>query len=210
MTNWATTIENDLNWREAELASIKVVVSSAKKGSVRERVLLRALWVLLYAHYEGFCKFAWETYLDALEELSLPRNEYIDEIANFSLGKDFAKLRGNLSDDSIWKFCKSEFSSLLSLPAIFKERLETKNNLWPDLLIENSQKISLPTSTVNENLAKLKALVARRNEIAHGQKMVIKTLTEYVQYEHAALLVMHELAISIIDSLENKIYLKAI
>jgi hypothetical protein len=54
---------------------------------------------------------------------------------------------------------------------------------------------------------KLKSLVARRNEIAHGQKMTISSLTEYQEYENAAIVVMHELAISVLEALESKCYL---
>jgi hypothetical protein len=55
MEDWDKQIEEDLDWREAELASFKILISSAPKGSVRESALLRAIWALLYAHYEGFC-----------------------------------------------------------------------------------------------------------------------------------------------------------
>ncbi|WP_347566292.1 MAE_28990/MAE_18760 family HEPN-like nuclease [Scytonema sp. UIC 10036] len=55
----------------------------------------------------------------------------------------------------------------------------------------------------------MKSLVARRNEIAHRPKMIIKNLQEYKKYEDAALEVMHELAISIVDSLDKKLYLQS-
>ncbi len=60
MFDWAKQLGDDLTWREAELASLKLLVSEAEIGSVRRASLLRAIWVLLYAHYEGFFKFAWD------------------------------------------------------------------------------------------------------------------------------------------------------
>ena len=54
---------------------------------------------------------------------------------------------------------------------------------------------------------KLRSLVARRNDIAQGQKMTISHLAEYAEYENAAVVVMHELAISVLESLESKSYL---
>jgi len=210
MADWADDIENDLNWREAELAAFKITIASAGKKSVREKALLRALWILLYAHYEGFCKFAWDTYFDVLEQLSCPRSLLIDNIASFSLNREFKILRGNLSEDQLWKFCTSDFISLLCLPAIFKNRLETNSNLWPSLLKENCEKICLNMKSVDEYNSRLKTLVSRRNDIAHGQRMVIKDIDEYIKYEHAVLVVMHELAVNIIDAIENKSYLKAI
>jgi hypothetical protein len=61
---------------------------------------------------------------------------------------------------------------------------------------------------VDRNELKLKALVSRRNDIAHGKKMVIQTIEEYQPYEEAALLVMHELAVAVLECLEHEKYLK--
>jgi hypothetical protein len=208
MSNWAEELENDLNWREAELASFKLMVSYALKGSVREQALLRALWTLLYAHYEGFCKFSWDLFLDALQEQTVQRSLCNDQIARFSLEKDFKKLKGNLSPTSIWSFCIFEFPRLMAEYAVFDIKLETQNNLWPNIFKDNAQKISLPTEIIDEHSTRIKTLVARRNEIAHGQKMIIKDLIEYQRYEDSALLVMHDLAINIIDCLENNKHIR--
>jgi len=43
-------LEDDLSWREAELASLKVTLLEAPSGSVKQRTLLRAACALLYAH----------------------------------------------------------------------------------------------------------------------------------------------------------------
>lgn len=208
MEDWAKQIEEDLNWREAELASFKILISSAPKGSVRESTLLRAIWVLLYAHYEGFCKFAWDLYLDALEKEKVPRSACRDNIACLSLINDFKQLRGDLASESIWSFCTSEFPRLMSEPAKFQIKLETEHNLWPNIFRENTQKIALPTAIIDEHATRIKTLVARRNEIAHGQKMIIKDIDEYQKYEDSVLLIMHELAVNIIDALEGKKHLK--
>ncbi len=58
MSNFVKQLEEDLDWRIAELGILKTQVVSARKGSDRYQVMLRALWAMLYAHYEGFCKFA--------------------------------------------------------------------------------------------------------------------------------------------------------
>ncbi len=209
MSDWADDIEEDLNWREVELDVFKRTIASSGQKRARKQALLRASWLLLYAHYEGFCKFAWDTYFDVLERLTFPRSLLVDEIARLSLGKEFKELRGSLSEDQLWKFCTTEFISLLCLPPVFINRLETNSNLWPSLLKENCEKICFKMNSIDEHYSKLKALVSRRNDIAHGQKMIIKDIHEYTKYEHAVLVVMHELAVNVIDAIENKSYLKA-
>src|SRR5262249_50734358 len=61
---------------------------------------------------------------------------------------------------------------------------------------------------IDTNKSKLGLLVTRRNGIAHGEDVVVKDLTEYKQYEDAALVVMHDLAVAVVDALDNKTYLK--
>lgn len=90
----------------------------------------------------------------------------------------------------------------------FPLKLETENNLWPAIARQNSLAMGLPHAAIDANELQLKALVARRNEIAHGKRLVIRRVEEYQRYEEAALVTMHELAVGIIESLEDKKYLK--
>ena len=209
MRNWAFELEEDLRWREAELASFKILVTEADKGSVRQIALLRAMWAMLYAHYEGFAKFGWDLYLEALEAQGPNRGDCTEAVARLSLLKEFKEFRADLTPFSIWKFCNSTFASLLGEKVSFNLHLETESNLWPKLFRYNSQLANLPCTMIDAHDAKIRALVERRNEIAHGQKMVINTLDEYQEYENAATLVMHELAIEIINCLQTRSYLTA-
>lgn len=46
---------------------------------------------------------------------------------------------------------------------------------------------------------KIKTLVARRNDIAHGQKVFIEDLTYYLEYENMTRNLMYALALAVID-----------
>jgi hypothetical protein len=209
MNNWAKQLENDLNWREAELVSLKTQVIKATNGSVLHQVLLRAMWALLYAHYEGFCKFAWDLYLDELQKVGVKRKECKAEIARLSLQKQFRELKGDLSLENLWNFTQTDFKTLLEENLDFQVKLETNSNLYPNLLMENSLQVCLDCTLVEQYKIELRTLVARRNEIAHGKKMLIKDIQEYQKYEQAALEVMHELAVSIVECLDKKLYLNS-
>ena len=208
MNDWGKALEEELKWREAELASLKLSVSEAEPGSVKQRSLLRALWTILYAHYEGFCKFAWEFYLQNLEQLGISRDSCCVPIAQFSLSKKFRELKGSKDADSLWSAFTNDFQEWMKEQLEFKLRLETNYNLWPNLIKSNSSKVDLPSKTVEKYELKLKTLVGRRNEIAHGKRMIINSLQEYQTYEEAAVLVMHELAVAVLECLEGKTYLK--
>jgi hypothetical protein len=206
--DYARQLEQDLSWREAELASLKLLVSESTVGSVRQTSLLRALWVMLYAHYEGFFKFAWDLYLGELERLSVARELTIDPLARFSLTRNFQLLRGDLSLRSLWGCFTRDFQSWMREPLRFEERLETRSNLWPGLAKENSEAIGLQTTKLDTYEIELRALVSRRNDIAHGKNMVVQNLAEYQKYEDAATLAMHELAVAVLDTLEQREYLR--
>lgn len=205
---WSQQLEKDLNWREAELASMKLVLLEAPKGSVKQRTLLRAAWALLYAHYEGFVKFAWDIYLDALQSKKLPRNQACDNLVVLSLTKELQRMKGAMRIREAWEYCDQDFLRSMQESLMFETRLETKSNLWPDLLRENNNNIGLSCKEIDNNEIKLKTLVSRRNAIAHGQNMVIKDIEEYQIYEDSVIIVIHEIAISIVDSLSNHLYVK--
>jgi hypothetical protein len=207
MSNFGDELEEDLKWREAELVSLKLLVLASGDSIVRQHGLLRALCALLYAHYEGFCKFAWDYYFESLEKAEVPRDACVDHIVKTSLLKSFGEARADLSADGMWEFCTKTFPALLKDKLAFAVKLETKSNLWPNVLIANSSCVGLACSSAQDHSAKLKSLVARRNDIAHGQKMTISSLGEYQEYENAAILVMHELAVSVLDALQSKSYL---
>ncbi|MGL5062207.1 MAG: MAE_28990/MAE_18760 family HEPN-like nuclease [Microcoleus sp.] len=207
MSKWSQELEEDLKWREAELGSLKLQVVKATQSSVKQ-ALLRAMWALLYAHYEGFCKFAWDLYLDELRKTGVKRKDCQDAIARLSLENNFKEMRGNLSALSIWEFGQTQFKSLLEENLDFQVKLETDSNLWPHILKDNTLQAGLNCTLVDRYEVKLRALVSRRNGIAHGQKMIIKDIHEYQEYENAALEVMHDLAVAIVECLDCKLYLK--
>lgn len=207
MAHLADQLERDLRWREAELASLKVQTARSPTGSVLRQILLRSLSAMLYAHFEGFCKFAWESYFDELEHTKRPRNEFIVPLRRFSLSKKLRELRGNLSDESIWDFVETELAVLLGKLISFDDRFDEHENLWPDTVRENSRCAGLQLAEIDNHAVALKALVSRRNDIAHGKKMYIKDLAEYQKFENAATVVMHELAIVMVESLDTNSYL---
>ena len=92
--------------------------------------------------------------------------------------------------------------------AVFPVRLETRSNLWPGLARENNLSVGLPCAQIDLNTAQLNSLVGRRNEIAHGKKLVVESLGEYSKYESAVMIVLHELAVAVVDCLDQKTFIR--
>ena len=203
-------LEQDLKWREAELASLKRLAINATTEQVAYRALLRAMWALLYAHFEGFTKFCWDTVLDHVQSSAIPAGELESRFALLALESRFKAHRANLESSSIWSFFEVGLPQALLTTAQFPEdsRLKTESNLWPNIFERESSRLGIQCDELNRHRSRIRALVARRNDIAHGKNMVISNLTEYHDYENATLCLMHELAIKSIEIIDSKAYEK--
>lgn len=199
-------LEEDLKWREAELASLKRLAINAPADSITFRGLLRAMWAMLYGHFEGFSKYCWDTVLDRVQQAGIPTNNLSRDFMLLALEPSFQSHRGNLDGKSIWGYFGTALPAALQETATFPidARLKTESNLWPNIFERESKRIGITCVELDVHRTRIKTLVARRNDIAHGKKMTIATLAEYHEYENAALCVMHELAIRAMEVIEGE------
>lgn len=209
MKRHSDILEEDLRWREAELVSLKRLAIVHNDNDVVLRATLRASWALLYAHFEGFTKFCWELLLDHVQSEKLLISQLSKDFQLLALEKLFRTLRGNNKSNSLWDFFNTTLPTELQSIAFFPTecRLETDSNLWPDVFVRECARIGVKSTTLESSRIRLQALVSRRNDIAHGKNMTIKSVEEYSEYEHAALLVLHDLAVQVLDVIENKVYI---
>lgn len=205
-----TILEDDLRWREAELSSLKRLAINASTEKVAHQGLLRAMWALLYAHFEGFTKFCWDTILDQVQAASIPTSGLERKFALLALEPMFKTHRANTDPDSIWSFFEADLPQALASFAQFpdKSRPKTDSNLWPNVFERESDRLGIQCKELDKHRARIKTLVARRNDIAHGKNMVISSLSEYHDYESATLCLMHELAIRSIEIIDRSEYRK--
>lgn len=78
--------------------------------------------------------------------------------------------------------------------------METGSNLWPNVLEELLELADIQCASLDANRLLLKALVAKRNGIAHGQA-VKASYDDYLKQENAVYEVMYELAYLVDDRL---------
>ena len=86
--------------------------------------------------------------------------------------------------------------------------LSGRSNLYATDLLVHCEAMCLAETCIGANKSKLGLLVTRRNAIAHGEEEVVKDLVEYKAYEDAAINVMHDVAVAIVDALNDRTYLK--
>jgi hypothetical protein len=202
----ADELENDLKWREAELAVLKASTIGTPQTDARGRSMRRAYLSMLYAHYEGFAQFAWQTYLLQLRKTSCAIQDLCPE------------LQVVFSSPLIGELRKAERTGILDkvrdlvshLAAAAKPEMSPPEtaNLWPDVYIETASWLGLPFDYVEEHRQDLKALVSRRNDVAHGKKMEVDDAA-LKRLENAVWSVLMNLSVDMVDRLEKQMYLAA-
>lgn len=188
-------ITRDLDWRESEIASMRILLSSPSITQTQRIALLRASWALLYAHFEGFCKNALVIYYDFISRSGICVRDLPEASKVFALEEKLKELRKLPSDQLVVEISKFEASAMSISPDF--PAVDTQSNLWPNVLKDLLEIADLSVIKVQEHEHKLKTLVSRRNKIAHGEHNMISEISYYKEFESAVYDVIYDLAYQI-------------
>lgn len=166
---------DDLVWRQREISDLKQV--NRITDSSFKKTVLRASLPLIYAHWEGHIKFCASAYVSfvASKRAALGTLQY---------GYSLAELRPRL-DRLISKYWlkTAQIDFLQDLGSIEKARfgksgeqiVDTRSNLSMEVLREIGLVIGLDISSFEDEGSFIdKALLDRRNHIAHGRELPIE------------------------------------
>lgn len=168
--DFSNQITQDRTWRLKEISDIKSAVRRADPEL--QRVLLRALITVCYAHWEGYVRFVARRYLEyvALRKFSFNeldpqffRNFFLPRLAALSTSKTSLKQRCDLIEEIL-----SSSDRRFSRPN--EDLVNTKANLNFDVLTEICLVCNIPVADfmVYETFIDV-LLLKRRNSIAHGE-----------------------------------------
>lgn len=197
-------ITEDLSWREAELGSLKLLLSRKDISDHQKVVLLRASWALLYAHYEGFSKTSLTVFYDYAQRAVANCGILPIKTRLFALEKKIKKLR-NLSSEPLLKEIET-FSVSFYKPAPIFPEVDTKSNLWPNVLEDLLKDADINIDTLDIHRVKISTLVNRRNNIAHGVRDIVTEVSYYRGFESAVYDIMYEMAFKIDERLKLSPY----
>jgi hypothetical protein len=173
--DFSTQVTQDRTWRLKEISDLKGAVEKADQSL--QKVLLRALVTICYAHWEGYVRFAARRYL---EHISLRRlqfseldiqfriNHFLPRLAALATAKTSIQERANLVsailDSKTQRFSRAN-----------DELVDTKSNLNAKILSEICLVCSLPEEPFTEKSTFIDVvLLKRRNSIAHGEETFIE------------------------------------
>lgn len=217
-------LEGDHRSREGE---VRLVERLLQQTSVEDEqtMLKRTLILLLYAHLEGFCKFALLSYTAALNALGLQCSEATYPIVSATLSKVFAALRDpnskhdvfrrKLPDDAPLHLAAREqefiasFDKVLHLPVAIPDRVvDTQSNLSGIVLKKVMFQLGLDYPAIDAHQSTINRLLGIRNAIAHGDRLKIPSDREIAEFSSATFVLMRFLQGEIYAALKNRTYLK--
>jgi hypothetical protein len=216
-------LEQDLAWRVYEIRFLQNQGNTL--GPDDKRRYRRALILILYSHFEGFCKFSFLHYIRILNATGVKCADANYALAAATLAIAFQGLRDTqrrnplylqkLPDDpSLHRFAREreflermqEFGKMvLEIP---DEVVSFDSNLKPDILRIALYRLGLDPAQFDDIYSDIGKLVGLRNNIAHGATKGGVDAALYEAYEDAAFRVMNKIADDIMYALRNEAYLR--
>jgi hypothetical protein len=203
-TDFSTQITEDRSWRLKEISDLKNAVVRA--DAKLQRVLLRSLITVCYAHWEGYVRFAARKYLEhvALRKLhfcdldrQFLRNYFLPRLEALSTCKTSIAARCALVDEIL-------NSSDRPFSRVNDSLVNTRSNLNFSVFTDICLICNVPTGDFAEKATFIDVfLLKRRNEIAHGEDTFLE-IEDLDELTAETVEVMRAFG----DALENHVCLK--
>ena len=217
-------LEAEWNWRNDELLLLGNQVRALPTEDEREQ-LRRSCVVMVYAHFEGFCKNACIIYIGAVNKEGVACTNAHPMLAAASLSATFKSLNNPLRKDSVFKQALPDDSDLHLLArrkdfvedsgrllgeplALADEIADTGSNLKPLLLKRMLYTLALDHGQVDTWGGRINRLLNMRNGIAHGSMKRGVSAAEYTDVEKLVREVVTELTVLIYDAFKDRAFEK--
>jgi hypothetical protein len=210
-------LEDEQTWRRDEIRFLTNRLADLDTDEDKNRYR-RAVLLLLYAHFEGFCKTALLIFVRAINRESLSCDavqpalmaatcrSILRSLADPNSKSDF--FRNGAPDDEklhfVWRsqeFLK-RLAEVLGKPVdIPDDVVDTESNLWPIVLKKNLFRLGFEHDRLSAHDGTIHNLVNRRNNIAHGLERTGIPEADFEKLQKAVYAVMDEVMSMVTDSL---------
>lgn len=215
-----TELEDERTWRREEIRFLMNRLADLDTSDDRDRYR-RAVLLLLYAHFEGFCKTALLIFVRAVNNEALSCDAVkpaliaatclpiLRSLADPNSKSDFFR-RGAPNDEKLHFTWRSQeflkrLGEVLAMPVdIPDEAVDTESNLWPIVLRKNLFRLGFEHDRLIEHEGTIHNLVNRRNDIAHGLQRTGISEGDFDKLQKAVYQVMDDVMAMVIDSLSKE------
>jgi hypothetical protein len=172
--DFSAQVTEDRNWRMKEISDLKAAIRQGDKGA--QRVLLRALVTICYAHWEGYVRFVAKKYL---EHVALRKFQYSQLGPQFFKNYFLPRLASTASGKlSITERCLLVEEILTSSDRRFsrvnEDLINTKANLNSEVFSDICVVCGISAEAFSQRTTFIDVvLLKRRNAIAHGEETLV-------------------------------------
>ncbi|KQN09693.1 hypothetical protein ASE85_01715 [Sphingobium sp. Leaf26] len=167
-------MDQELAWRIKEVGTFRV---ESAKGGQKSKAFTRAGVALLYAHWEGFVKRSAELYLEYVSNRGLKYEELMSCFIVFGLkGKLNTLVASRKSTPNIEaiEFIRGSLGDLAALK--MAGAVNTESNLSSSVFENIAKSVGVSTTPYETKFNLIdSSLVGRRNKIAHGEFLDLKS-----------------------------------
>ncbi|WP_212004822.1 MAE_28990/MAE_18760 family HEPN-like nuclease [Chitinophaga sp. HK235] len=217
-------IEEEYKWRSDEIRFFTNQLLHLSSVEDKDK-FRRAIVLMLYAHFEGFCKFAFLLYTTSINKEKLKCRDVTHTIAASGLAKLFEDLRNpnrrsdhfkrELPDDTQLHRSARDIEFLEALGDINEKTLEipeklidTESNLKPVVLRKILFRLGLDHTAFSEIESDISKLLGYRNAIAHGEKRDGIDENTYDTIRKATFKVIDQVKSFVMQSLSDRVFLR--
>ncbi|MFP1944337.1 MAE_28990/MAE_18760 family HEPN-like nuclease [Lonsdalea quercina] len=227
---------SDIKWREKEFIKIKEDISvfeskidkyndmiinkelddtkrlEKEKFESEMKFFCRLCVPLVYAHWEGFFKYAIRAYLKAISDMDICLSNLTNEIITYKLDFFMRKLQGKASFSQKKEFI-NEYSNKISSVVKFSKgelKIDTKSNLNYEVTNELCEKFVIDNKKFLENQVIINKLVSQRNSICHGENSNVVNIQQIKEYIEVVLNLFYVISQQLSEKIKKQYFLKEV
>lgn len=206
-------MEEEFSWRKQEMIFFKNILNEIEKDDKKDKYR-KSLVVMLYSHFEGFCKTILLIYVDYINSLNLKRKEVNEHLRAASMNNIFNSydnldrkcdtFRRTLPDDKVIhkEFRKIDFilqfnDFLEEINKLEDNIINTESNLKFAILQKNLYRLGIDYNQFKPFERNINELVNLRNSIAHGSEKMGIGERKYNELENSVFNIMSNLILLI-------------
>jgi hypothetical protein len=170
MSDLENIINNELRWRESEIAILKINLIKEYNNDVRFQCLFRCFVAITYAHYEGFLKTIFAHAFIHIKNSTYRPSSYKDLAKRAIFGKSLRKYLTTLSNDEmISETLKGDCIDRMEYPS--EQYIFEISNLNQSNLMDLMSTSSIHWEKFSEYRTHVGKIVDLRHKCAHGEKI---------------------------------------